>query len=208
MPRSAAVFRRAAAASASASFAPAAAADLEAFCFAGPAFVFCLGDACGEAGADVAEPVPLGGVDAEHRAADAAVLVDAAGSVGPAAVAEGELAALEVAEELLPFGVGRGAVFGAGPQCPAAGDEPPVPADDFLGVDGLVAHGGADVAVPGDELGDVRRHAVHDRVGDQHAAEVVGGEPQRLPGGAGEAGLVQGDVQQLTDRLGGDGPVL
>src|ERR1700679_1908676 len=89
-------------------------ADLEAFCFAGPAFVFCLGDACGEAGADVAEPVALGGVDAEHRAADAAVLVDAAGAVCPAAFAEGELAALEVAEELLPFGVGRGTVFGAG----------------------------------------------------------------------------------------------
>ena len=137
------------------------------------------------------------------------MLVDAAGSVGPAAVAEGELAALEVAEELFPFGVGRGAVFGAGPQGAAAGDERAVSADDFLGVDGLVSHGGADVAVPGDELGDVRRHAVHDRVGDQHAAEVVRGEPQGLPGGAGEAGLVQGDVQQLAVRLtGGDGPVL
>src|SRR5215510_3725865 len=65
-------------------------ADLESFGFAGPAFAFCLGDACGEAGADIAEPLPLGGVNAEHRAADAAVLVDAAGAVCPAAVAEGE----------------------------------------------------------------------------------------------------------------------
>jgi len=62
------------------------------------------------------------------------VLVDAAGSVGSAAVAECELAALEVAEELFPFGVGRGAVFGAGPQRPAAGDERAVPCNDFLGV--------------------------------------------------------------------------
>ena len=46
------------------------------------------------------------------------------------------------------------------------------------------------------------------RVGDQQAAEVVRGEPQRLPGGAGEAGLVQGDAEQLADRLSGDGPVL
>jgi hypothetical protein len=164
-------------------------ADLESFGFAGPAFAFCFGDAAGDAVAYLSEPVPLIGVDAEHRAADAAVLVDAGGAVGSAAVAECELAALEVAEELLPFGVGRGAVFGAGPQRPAAGDERAVPADDFLGIDGLVAHGRVDVAVPGDELGDVRRHAVHDRVGDQHAAEVVRGEPQRLPGGAGEAGL-------------------
>jgi len=75
-------------------------ADLEAFRLAGPAFTFCLGDACGEAGADVAESLPLGGVDAEHRAADAAVLVDAAGSVCPAAVAEGEFAAFEVSLHL------------------------------------------------------------------------------------------------------------
>jgi hypothetical protein len=73
MPRSLAVLRRAAAASASASFcAGGGEADPEAFRLAGPAFAFCLGDACGEAGADVAEPLPLGGVDAEHRAADAA----------------------------------------------------------------------------------------------------------------------------------------
>src|SRR5262249_28326725 len=113
------------------------------FGFAGPALAFGLGDAGSEVGMYLVESVALAGVDAQHRAADAAVLVDAAGSVGTAAVAEGELAALEVAEELFPFGVGRGAVLGAGPQCPAAGDEPPVPADDFLGVDGLVAHGGA-----------------------------------------------------------------
>jgi hypothetical protein len=65
------------------------------------------------------------------------VLVDAAGVVGAPAVAEGDAAALEVAEELVPFGVGRGAVFFAGAGGPAAGDEGPVAADGFLGVDGL-----------------------------------------------------------------------
>jgi len=39
------------------------------------------------------------------------VLVDAAGGVCASAVAEGDAASLEVAEELFPFGVGRGAVF-------------------------------------------------------------------------------------------------
>jgi len=72
-----------------------------------------------------------------------------------------------VAEELVPFGVGRGAVFLAGAQFAAAGDERPVAVDDLLGVDGLVAHGGVDVGVSGDELGDVRRHAVQDGVGDE-----------------------------------------
>jgi hypothetical protein len=36
---------------------------------------------------------------------EAGVLVDAAGGVGASAVAEGEFAVLEVAEELFPFGV-------------------------------------------------------------------------------------------------------
>ena len=73
--------------------------------------------------------------------------MNAAGSVGPAAVAEGELAALEVAEELVPFLVGWGAVFLAGAQLAAAGDECPVAVDRFFGVDGLVAHGDVDVPV-------------------------------------------------------------
>ena len=105
----------------------------------------------------------LGRVGAQQGAAQAGVFVDAGGGVGAAAGAEGDLAAFEVAEELLPFVVGGGAVFLAGPQCAAAGDERPVAVDDFFGVDGLVSHGGVDVAVSGDELGDVGRHAVHDR---------------------------------------------
>jgi hypothetical protein len=76
-----------------------------------------------------------------------AVLVDAAGSVGAAAVAEGELASFEVAEELVPFFIGGGAVFLAGTQLAAAGDECPVAVDCFFGVDGLVTHGDVDVSV-------------------------------------------------------------
>src|SRR6266480_3912757 len=49
---------------------------------------------------------------------------------------------------------------------------------------------------------------VDDRVGDEQPAEIVGREPERPPGGVGEAGGCQGDVEQLPDGLGGDGPVL
>jgi hypothetical protein len=48
-------------------------------------------------------------------AAQAGVLVDAGGAERAAAGAGGDLAAFEVAEELLPFGVGGGAVFLGGP---------------------------------------------------------------------------------------------
>ena len=150
-------------------------ADFESLGFAEPVVLFCFGDAVGEAGADVFQPGALGWVGAQHRAAQAGVLVDAGGVVGAAAVAEGDLAAGEVAEEFVPFGVGGGAVFGGGTQGAAAGDEGPVAVDDVFGVDGHVAHGGVDVAVPGDQLGDVRRHPVGDRVGDEDPAEVVGG---------------------------------
>jgi hypothetical protein len=48
-----------------------------------------------------------------------------------------------------------------------------VSVDDLFGVDGFVTHSDVDVAVSGDELGDVWWHAVHDRVGDKDPAEVV-----------------------------------
>jgi hypothetical protein len=112
-------------------------ADLESFGFAGPAFAFGFGDAGEEVVADFFEAVPLGGVDAQEGAADAGVLVDAAGAVGSAAVAEGDAAALEVTEELLPLGVGGGAVFLAGAELAAAADEGAVAVDGFLGVDRL-----------------------------------------------------------------------
>jgi hypothetical protein len=98
---------------------------------------------------------------------EAAVLMHAAGPVGPAAVAQGDLPPLEVAEELVPFLGAGNAVFLAGAGGAAAGDERPVGVDDFFGVDRLVSHGGADVGVPGHELGDVRGHPVHHGLCDE-----------------------------------------
>ena len=88
--------------------------------------------------------------------------MDARGVVGAAAVAEGDLAALEMAEEIGPFLICRGPVFPGGAQCPAAGDEGPVAVDDLLGVDRLISHGGIHVAVAGYQLSDMRRHPVHE----------------------------------------------
>ena len=62
--------------------------------------------------------------------------MDAAGGVGAPAVAEGDAAALEVAEELVPLGVGRRPVLLTGAELPAAGDVGAVAVDRFLGVDG------------------------------------------------------------------------
>src|SRR6266480_2220468 len=156
-------------------------ADFEAFGFAGPAFAFGFGDAGEEVVADLGDARALGGVWPVQGAAQAGVLVDAGGADGAAAEAGGDLAAFEVAEEFGPFGVGGGAVFLGGPQRPAAGEEGQVGLDRLVGVDGLVAEGDVDVAVPGDDLGDVRGEPVHDRVGQEDPSEVVRGVVQRGP---------------------------
>ena len=111
----------------------------------------------GEVVADLGEAGALGRVRPEHWAADAGVFVDARGGESAAAVADRQLAPFEVAEELFPFLVGGSAVFLGRPQRPAPGDERLVVSDDFLGIGGLVAHGDVDIAVPGDDLSDVRR---------------------------------------------------
>ena len=152
--------------------------------------------------------VPLGGVWPVHGASQAAVLVDAGGAERAPAGAGGDFAAFEVAEELFPFGVGGGAVFLGGPQCAAAGEEGQVGLDRLVGVDGLVAEGDVDVAVPGDDLGDVRRQPVHDGVGEEHPAEVVRGVVQRGAGGVGQPGAGQGAGEDLADGGGGDRAVL
>jgi hypothetical protein len=87
------------------------------------------------------------------------VLVDAGGGERPAAKPGRYRAAFEVAEELLPFLIGRGAVFLGGALGATAGQECQVVLDDLVGIDGLVAEGDVDVAVPGDDLGDVRKAA-------------------------------------------------
>ena len=92
--------------------------------------------------------------------------MDAASSPGPAAVPERDLAALEVAEKLIPFLIGGGAVLLGRSHRPPPRDERAVAGDGLLGVDGLVAHGGGDRLMTADQLGDVRGHAVHDGLCD------------------------------------------
>jgi hypothetical protein len=123
-------------------------------------------------------------------------------------VADGQLAAFVVAEELCPFFVGGDAVFIGGAQGAAAGQERQVVGDDFLGVGGLVAESDVDVAVPGDDLGDVRRRPGRAGVGDEHPPEVVRGKGQRLPGRASQAGAGQRRVEHVADGAVGDGPEL
>src|SRR5664279_2217664 len=65
----------------------------------------------------------------------------------------------------------------------SAGYERAVAGDHLFGVDGFIPHGGIDVAVPGDELSDVRWHPVHDRIGDEQPPEIVEGIPQWPSGG-------------------------
>ena len=184
-------------------------AGFEAFDFTGPAFTVGFGDAGGQVVADLGEPVALGGVGPEYGASDAGMFVDAGGAERSSAGAGGDFAAFEVAEEFFPFGVGGGAVFLGGPQCPAAGEEGQVSLDRLVGVDGFVAEGDVDVAVPGDDLGDVRGKPVHDRVGEEDPAEVVRGVMQRgAVGGVGQAGACQGAGEDLADGGGREGAVL
>jgi hypothetical protein len=111
-------------------------ADLEAVDLAEPALAFGFSDAGDQVVADVDESRLLRRVRSQERASDAGVLVDAAGSIGPTAGAQGDLAVLEVAEELLPLLVGGRAIFGGGPQVTAAGEVGAVAVDGFFGVDG------------------------------------------------------------------------
>jgi hypothetical protein len=68
----------------------------------------------------------------------------------------GDLTALEVAEKFLPFGVDRDAVFLGRSHGSPSGEKGQVRLDGLVGVDSLVAHGDVDVAVAGDDLGDMR----------------------------------------------------
>ena len=74
-----------------------------------------LGDAVAQVVADLDEPGSLCGIWPQKRAPDTGVLVDARGAEGAGAGADGDLAPLEVAEELVPFVVGGCAVFLGGP---------------------------------------------------------------------------------------------
>jgi hypothetical protein len=84
------------------------------------------------------------------------MFMDTRRGVGAGAGADRHDPFLEVGEEGVPFLIGRGPVFLAGPGGPSAGDEPPVRLDGLGVVDGLVAQRGVDGLVPADDLGDVR----------------------------------------------------
>ncbi|MEU0195005.1 hypothetical protein ABZ250_35110 [Streptomyces afghaniensis] len=83
------------------------------------------------------------------------------------AVAQGELAALKVAEKLVPFLRGDSAVFLDRPQSPASGDERSMCLDGFRRVDGGVSHRRSDVVVTSNDLGDVGWQVVGDGVRDE-----------------------------------------
>jgi hypothetical protein len=76
---------------------------------------------------------------------------------GSTAGSHGDLSALEVAEKFLPLLFGWGSVFFTGSSRSTAGNESPMGVDCFFGVDGFVAHGGVDVGMPADDLGNVWR---------------------------------------------------
>ena len=65
---------------------------------------------------------------------------------------------------------------------------------------GSLAHGGVDVALSGDELGDVWGHPVHDRVGEEQPAEVVEGVAQCASGGVLDAERGQRVVEVAAQR--------
>jgi hypothetical protein len=71
-----------------------------------------------------------------------------------------------------------------------------------------VAESDIDIVVAGDDLGDVRAQAVHDRVGEEHPSEVVRCVAQRLAGDVGEPGPGQRGVEHAADGAAADRPVL
>jgi hypothetical protein len=83
-------------------------ADLQAFDLTEPVVLLGLGNAVAEVVADLDQAGPLRRIGSKQGTTQATVLMDAAGSVGAAAVTKRDPAALEVAEELFPFLFGRG----------------------------------------------------------------------------------------------------
>ena len=108
-------------------------AALQSFDLAEPTLAFGFQDAREEVVADLDEPRPFGRANVQDGAADTSVLTSTVSSVCAPAVAQGELAALKVAEKLVPFLRGDGAVFLDRPQSPAPGDERSMCLDGIIG---------------------------------------------------------------------------
>src|SRR5712691_59949 len=145
-----------------------------------PALVPGLLEPVGEVSADLLQARHLGRVNPEEGTSDTGVFMRTWRSVVTAADPEGDLAQLEVGQELVPFGNGELPVFFAGPFGPAAGDERPVVGDHVLGVDRGVPHRGVKNGVAADLRGDVRWQPGPQGVGDKDSPEVMGPPLQRL----------------------------
>ena len=155
-------------------------ADLESFDLAEPPFSLGFDDAVLQILSDLFQTGSLRGVWSEKRTAHASVLMQARCSEGATARADRHLPLLKVGGELVPFLVGRGAVFLAGSGHSAAADEGAVRLDRFAGVYRLIAYGCLNCFVPAHELRDMRWQAAHDGIGDEDPAEVMRREDERL----------------------------
>ena len=136
------------------------------------------------------------------------VLMNARSPEVPGADPEGDLAELEVVQELVPFFGAEVAVLFAGAQGAAAGDEGPVVGDDVFGVDRGVSHRGSEIGVAEDLGGDVRWQPGAEGVGREEPPEVVGREFQRPVRGVGEPGDGQDVEEELAQRGAGYRPLL
>ena len=139
------------------------------------------------------------GMVSEFR--EAAVLVLATRAVCPAAFAERDLPTLEMAEEIIPFGIGRYAIFLARAQGAAARDEGSMSVDRLLWIDGLVAHSGVDVLVTQEHLSDVGWHPVEDGLGGEDSSQVVRDEVEPLAVGVEQVGVFEDLPDCAADRF-------
>jgi hypothetical protein len=184
-------------------------ADLQSFDFAEPAFLLGLADAGGQVVADLGQAVALGGSGQRiGQRMQACSWMQGVPNARPQLPVE-TLRRWKWPRNCCHSSAGGDPVFLGGAKCPPPGQGRQVGSDGFLGVDGLVAHGDADVLVAGDDLGDVGWQAVHDGIGDEQPAEIVRGAPERAAGGrVGQAGAGQRGVQPVGDEVAGDHVVL
>ncbi|MEU4814884.1 hypothetical protein AB0G03_04445 [Micromonospora aurantiaca] len=147
----------------------------------------------------------LGRIDAEHRAADAGVLVVAGGAVGTSPGAEFELSELEVLLELLPLGIRGIPVSTAGRRARRSATNA-VGADQVVLEDRETGLSGVEARVTEQPGRDVDRQTAGDGFGDQHPPEVVWGVAERLADGIRGAGEAKDVVkiplnEALADHL-------
>jgi len=129
--------------------------EVDAFDLAKPPVGLSAFTAGKEVGLDLVEAVDHLRIDPQHRAADAAVLVFAGRGVRAPALAEFDLAFVEVLIELGPFGLGHRTVFAGWPGGAPVGQVGLVVADDVFLEDGDIAVEGLQVEVPELPAGDV-----------------------------------------------------